>query len=140
VVNGEESGKMWFFTDGGIQPANPCMTKFDELIGETRREIRILLRNPDVRPAFMTYDQLRDVQSEICRMARVRDPEKFFPYYPKGMADEATKIYSDREGAAYELWLLVKIFTQTEPLWSKYKPVYNGFWLTKHADKLEKYR
>ncbi len=63
------------------------MTKFDELIGETRREIRILLRNPDVRPAFMTYDQLRDVQSEICRMARVRDPEKFFPYYPKGMAD-----------------------------------------------------
>lgn len=63
------------------------MTKFDELIGETRREIRILLRNPDVRPAFMTYNQLRDVQSEICRMARIRDPEKFFPYYPKGMAD-----------------------------------------------------
>ena len=30
------------------------------------------------------------------------------------MADEATKIYSDREGAAYELWLLVKKFTQTE--------------------------
>jgi hypothetical protein len=49
------------------------MTKFDELIGETRREIRILLRNPDVRPAFMTYDQLRDVQSEICRIVRVRD-------------------------------------------------------------------
>lgn len=116
------------------------MTKFDELIGETRREIRILLRNPDVRPAFMTYDQLRDVQSEICRMARVRDPEKFFPYYPEGMADEATKIYSDREGAAYELWLMVKKFTQTEPLWSKYKSVYNGFWLTKRADKLEKYR
>lgn len=63
------------------------MTKFDELIGETRREIRILLRNPDVRPDFMTYDQLRDVQSEICRMTRVRDPEKFFHYYPKGMAD-----------------------------------------------------
>jgi len=56
------------------------------------------------------------------------------------MADEATKIYSDREGAAYELWLLVKKFTQTEPMWSKYKPVYNGFWLTKYADKLEKYR
>ena len=56
------------------------------------------------------------------------------------MADESTKIYSDREGAAYELWLLVKKFTQTEPLWSKYKPVYNGFWLTKYADKLEKYR
>ena len=56
------------------------------------------------------------------------------------MADEATKIYSDREGAAYELWLLVKKFTQTEPLWSKYKSVYNGFWLTKHADKLEEYK
>ena len=63
----------------------------------------------------MTYDQLRDVQSEICRMARIRDSEKFFPYFPKGMADETTKIYSDREGAAYELWLLVKKFTQTEP-------------------------
>jgi len=49
------------------------MTRFDELIGETRREIRILLRNPNVRPAIMTYDQLRDVQSEICRMVRVRD-------------------------------------------------------------------
>jgi hypothetical protein len=56
------------------------------------------------------------------------------------MADEATKIYSDREGAAYELWLLVKKFTQTEPMWSKYKPVYNGYWLQKYADKLEKYR
>ena len=33
------------------------MTKFDELIGETRREIRILLRNPDVRPAF-SLDEL----------------------------------------------------------------------------------
>ena len=63
------------------------MAKFDELIEETKSEIRILLRNPDVRPAFMTYDQLRDVQSEICRMARVRNPEIFFPYYPKGMAD-----------------------------------------------------
>lgn len=56
------------------------------------------------------------------------------------MTDEATKIYSDREGAAYELWLLVKKFTQTEPMWSKYKPVYNGYWLQKYADKLEKYR
>ena len=56
------------------------------------------------------------------------------------MADEATKIYSDREGAAYELWLLVKKFTQTEPLWSKYKPVYNGYWLQKFANMLEEYK
>ena len=45
------------------------------------------------------------------------------------MTDEATRIDSDRESAAYELWLLVKKFTQTEPMWSKYKPVYNGYWL-----------
>ncbi len=63
------------------------MAEFDELIKETKREIRVFLRNPDVRPDDMKYDQLRDVQSEICRMARIRDPEKFFPYYPKGMAD-----------------------------------------------------
>ena len=63
------------------------MAGFDELIEETKSEIRVFLRNPDVRPAYMTYDQLRDVQSEICRMARIRDPEKFFPYYQKGMAD-----------------------------------------------------
>ncbi len=63
------------------------MAGFDELIEETKSEIRVLLRNPDVRPDYMKYDQLRDVQSEICRMARIRDPEKFFPYYPKGMAD-----------------------------------------------------
>ena len=56
------------------------------------------------------------------------------------MTDEATKIYSEREGAAYELWLLVKKFTQTEPLWSKYKPVYNGYWLQKFADMLEEYK
>ena len=56
------------------------------------------------------------------------------------MADEATEIYSDREGAAYELWLLVKKFTQTEPLWSKYKPVYNGYWLQKFADMLVEYK
>ncbi len=56
------------------------------------------------------------------------------------MTDEATKIYSDRESAAYELWLLVKKFTQTEPLWSKYKPVYNGYWLQKFADMLEEYK
>ena len=56
------------------------------------------------------------------------------------LADEATKIYSDREGTAYELWLLVKKSTQTEPLWSKYKPVYNRYWLQKFADMLEKYK
>ena len=56
------------------------------------------------------------------------------------MSDEATKNYSDREGAAYELWSLVKKFTQTEPLWSKYKPVYNGYWLEKYKDKLEKFK
>jgi amino acid transporter len=56
------------------------------------------------------------------------------------MADEATKIYSDREGAAYELWLWVKKFTQTEPLWSKYTPVYNGYWLQKFANMLEEYK
>ena len=56
------------------------------------------------------------------------------------LEDEATKTYSDREGAAYELWLLVKRSTQTEPLWSKYKPVYNRYWLQKFADMLEKYK
>lgn len=56
------------------------------------------------------------------------------------MADEATSVYSDREGAAYALWLKVKKFTQTEPLWSKYKPVYSAFWLEKYAKDLEKYR
>lgn len=56
------------------------------------------------------------------------------------LEDEATKIYSDREGAAYELWLLVKRSTKTEPLWSKYKPVYNRYWLQKFADMLEKFK
>ena len=56
------------------------------------------------------------------------------------MADDATSVYSDREGAAYELWLLVKKFTQTEPLWSKYKPVYAAYWLEKFGKELEKYR
>ena len=56
------------------------------------------------------------------------------------LEDEATKIYSDREGAAYELWLLVKRSTQTEPLWSKYKPVYDRYWLQKFADMLEKFK
>lgn len=56
------------------------------------------------------------------------------------MADEATGIFSEREEAAYELWLLVKKFTQTEPLWSKYKPVYNRYWIQKYAQSLEKYR
>jgi len=41
------------------------MTKFDELIGETRREIRILLRNPDVRPAFMTYNQFGEPMKKL---------------------------------------------------------------------------
>lgn len=37
------------------------MAEFDELIKETKREIRVFLRNPDVRPDDMKYDQLRDV-------------------------------------------------------------------------------
>ena len=49
------------------------MARFDELIEKTKNEIRVLLRNPDIRPSYMTYDQLRDVQSEICRMARTKD-------------------------------------------------------------------
>ena len=63
------------------------MTEFDRLVQETKEEIRALLKNPDKRPSFMTCDQLRDVQGEICRMAYVRDSDKFYPYYPKGMAE-----------------------------------------------------
>lgn len=73
------------------------MARFDELIEETKNEIRVLLRNPDIRPSYMTYDQLRDVQSEICRMARIRDPEKFFPYFPKGIADDTCSAYIKQE-------------------------------------------
>ena len=63
------------------------MVDFDRLVRETKEEIRILLKNSEIRPSFMTCDQLRDVQGEICRMAYVRDPDKFYPYYPKGMAE-----------------------------------------------------
>ena len=63
------------------------MTEFDRLVQETKEEIRALLKNPNIRPSFMTCDQLRDVQGEICRMAYVRDSDKFYPYYPKGMAE-----------------------------------------------------
>ncbi len=63
------------------------MVDFDRLVRETKEEIRILLKNSDIRPSFMTCDQLRDVQGEICRMAYVRDPDRFYPYYPKGMAE-----------------------------------------------------
>ena len=63
------------------------MVAFDTLVQEMKEEIRFLLKNPDIRPSFMTCDQLRDVQSEICRMAYVRDSDRFYPYYPKGMAD-----------------------------------------------------
>ena len=63
------------------------MVEFDRLVRETKEEIRILLKNSDIRPSFMTCDQLRDVQGEICRMAYVRDPDRFYPYYPKGMAE-----------------------------------------------------
>ena len=63
------------------------MATFDRLVQETKEEIRILLKNPDIRPSFMTCDQLRDVQREICQMAYVRDPDRFYPYYPRGMAE-----------------------------------------------------
>ena len=63
------------------------MSEFDKLVDETKEEIRMMLKNPDERPYYMSHDQLSDVQSEICRMARIKDPEKFYPYYPKGMAD-----------------------------------------------------
>ncbi len=63
------------------------MDCFDELVEETKNEIRILLKNPDKRPDYMTDAQLRDVQSEISKMVRIRDPQKFYPYYPKGVAD-----------------------------------------------------
>ena len=39
------------------------MDCFDELVEETKNEIRILLKNPDKRSDYMTYAQLRDVQS-----------------------------------------------------------------------------
>ncbi len=63
------------------------MNNFDQLVNETKNEIRVLLKNPDLRPYYMTHDQLSEIQSDICKMARVRDPEKFYPYYPKGIAD-----------------------------------------------------
>ena len=63
------------------------MSYFEELVEETKNEIRILLRDPDKRPNYMTHAQLNGVQSEISKMDRIRDPQKFYPYYPKGMAD-----------------------------------------------------
>lgn len=63
------------------------MDVFDKLVKETKEEIRVLLRSPDLRPSYMTHDQLSEVQSEICKMSRIRNPEKFCPYYPKGIAD-----------------------------------------------------
>lgn len=56
-------------------------------------------------------------------------------------SDEATKIFSDRDGAALALWYLVKGFTQHQTLWSKYrKPVYNRYWLEKYRGDLEEFR
>ena len=54
--------------------------------------------------------------------------------------DELTAMYSDRDGAAETLWWNVKIFTQTLPLWSKYKLEYNRFYLQKYQSELERYR
>ena len=64
------------------------MARFDELIEKTKNEIRVLLRNPDIRPSYMTYDQLRDVQSEICRMARITIVVKL---------NEIVDLYNNRE-------------------------------------------
>ena len=41
--------------------------------------------------------QLRGVQSEICRMDRIRDPEKFFPYFPKGISDDTCSAHIKQE-------------------------------------------
>ena len=63
------------------------MNNFDKLVEETKDEIRKLLKNSNLRPNYMTHEQLSDVQSELCKMVLIRNPEKFYPYYPKGMVD-----------------------------------------------------
>lgn len=55
------------------------------------------------------------------------------------MADDATKIYKDREKAAKVLWKHVRRFMEAETLWSRYKYDYSKLWLEKYEDKLEKF-
>lgn len=55
------------------------------------------------------------------------------------MADDATRIYKEREKAANVLWKHVKRFMQAETLWSRYKYDYSRLWLEKYEDKLDRY-
>ena len=55
------------------------------------------------------------------------------------MADDATRIYKDREKAAGVLWKHVKHFMEAETAWSRYKYDYSRLWLEKYEDKLEKF-
>ena len=56
------------------------------------------------------------------------------------MADDATRIYIDRQKAANVLWKHVKHFMEAETIGSRYKYDYSRLWLEKYEDKLEKFK
>lgn len=63
------------------------MSIFDDLVEEIQNDIRLLLNTPDKIPNYMTQKQLNAILDEISKMAYIKNPKKFYPYYPKGMAD-----------------------------------------------------
>ena len=63
------------------------MNELDERIDHIKKEISDILHRPKTIPNYMMVSQLESTLKELDKMKACRDPEVFFPYYPKGIGD-----------------------------------------------------
>ena len=63
-----------------------AMKNFHEAVESAKALVQSCLDQSD-RPGYMTEEQLSMIWKELDTMDKLRDPGKFYPYYPKGIAD-----------------------------------------------------
>ena len=73
------------------------MTNFHTRTQNLIKEIKALIKDKDSRPRYMSDSQLESIVDELCKMDYARNSEKFYPYYPRGIADSWD--YNDELGS-----------------------------------------
>ncbi|MBQ9277443.1 MAG: hypothetical protein IJ224_02290 [Lachnospiraceae bacterium] len=63
------------------------MTRFEKMIFDIKEDIFYLINNPNKMPDYMEVDQLQQIIDELDKMSIVKNSEKYYPYYPKGIID-----------------------------------------------------
>ena len=84
------------------------MNTLDDLIQHAKVEIQCFLSNREKIPKYMNVGQLEMTLNELDKMLEYRNPDVFFPYYPKGILD----CWQPDDALGIELMNILDLYTK----------------------------